>query len=110
MGRMPEKVAETVTERANGYCEVMVSRRCTGGAEHLHHRKLRSQLGQHEVPNLVYVCHECHAWIHANPAKSYERGFLVRGARVPEHQPVLYRNGSMFFLARDGSLVKGGRS
>ena len=106
---IPTEVAETVINRAAGYCEVMFAAACTGRAEHLHHRKLRSQLGRHEVENLLHICHQCHNWIDAHPAASYERGFLVRGVREPAHHPVLYRNGKLLYLTRSGEVVKGGR-
>jgi len=46
------------------------------------------------LANLVSLCRGCHTWIHANPAESYEQGWLVRmgedPARVPiRHKPVL---------------------
>lgn len=43
-----------------------------------HHRLARSQGGKHELSNCLYVCSACHNWIHANPAVSYERGWMVR--------------------------------
>lgn len=106
---IPKKIADTVVQRAGGACEVMVARSCTGRAEQLHHRKMRSQLGGHEVVNLLHICHVCHDWVHKHPALSYERGYLVRGARHEAFEPVLYRNARLFFLAPDGELVRGGK-
>lgn len=48
-----------------------------GDATEVHHRSGR---GEHflNVDSWLAVCHECHAWIHAHPAVSYERGWLTR--------------------------------
>lgn len=65
-------------DRAHGRCEVRVSPDCTGRAEHVHHILMRSQGGTHDIGNLLAVCHRCHGHIHANPAESYEAGWLHR--------------------------------
>lgn len=61
-----------VARRSNGRCEI-----CRRRADHMHHRKLRRH-GDHSAANLLHLCFRCHAWIHANVAESYERGWLVR--------------------------------
>lgn len=45
---------------------------------HLHHIRLRSQGGGHGPENLLYVCADAHAYIHANPAEAAEQGWLAR--------------------------------
>lgn len=60
-------------------CEVCGEAR----AVHSHHRKLRSQGGEDEPANLLRVCAEDHAWIHANPSESYARGLLVHSWADP---------------------------
>lgn len=59
------------------WCEVRAEG-CWGHASQTHHRKLRSQGGGNEPENLARVCTPCHVFLHANPAWSYERGWLVK--------------------------------
>ena len=61
---------------------------CTGRAQHMHHRKLRSQGGKDEASNYLSCCSSCHGFIHARPAWSYERGLLVRSYQDPAEVPV----------------------
>ena len=81
---MPRAVAEAVHARAGGVCEVLIPwAGCTGSAEHIHHRQLRSQGGAHDLDNCLAICHRCHSFIHAYPARSYECGWLVRSVDSP---------------------------
>ncbi len=63
-----------VFARCGGLCEVCGAAR----AEVVHHRLRRSQGGRNDLSNLVGACGGCHDWIHAHPALSYERGWLLR--------------------------------
>jgi hypothetical protein len=73
------QVREVVFERAGWRCEI-AHEGCTGRAEHCHHRLMRSAGGKDEAANLLAACHRCHEHIHANPALSYEHGWLQRKA------------------------------
>lgn len=100
--RIPRYVADLVATRADGACEIMHPEAgCTGGAEHLHHRKLRSQGGGHTVSNLVHICAACHRWVHGHPAAAYRCGWLVHGWDDPEETPMLRRSDSVM-LSKDG--------
>lgn len=55
---------------------------------HRHHRQLRSQGGTDEPVNIIFVTPQLHAWIHANPAESYAKGWLVKSWQNPEDVPV----------------------
>lgn len=103
MKRIPPRVADIVATRAAGNCEAMNFPSCNGRAEHLHHRQLRSQGGGHDVVNLIHVCHLCHEWIHKNPKKAYELGWLVRSVHEPSVTPVAYR-GRLFLLDKEGGV------
>lgn len=81
---VPASVRRAVHARSGGCCEV-----CGGRAEHIHHRRLRSQGGRHELVNLLDVCFACHAAIHANPERSYALGLLVHGWCDPADVPVV---------------------
>lgn len=65
-------------ERLATWCEAQTPA-CTGRAEHRHHRCMRSQSGGDERENTLDACHACHSYIHAHPAESYERGWLIKG-------------------------------
>ena len=104
--RMPTDVAATVFARSGGNCEAMISGvNCTMQAEHLHHRQLRSQGGEHTVSNLVYICHRCHDWIHKHPSKAAQLGFIVQRDRDPETVTVL-RRGRKVTLLENGTVDK----
>lgn len=73
-GAALDRVMGIVDHRAGGRCE-----RCGRGlfvAEH-HHRKLRSRGGGDTAANLVAICTRCHVWVHANPVKATETGWMV---------------------------------
>ncbi|MHC9647376.1 HNH endonuclease [Corynebacterium diphtheriae] len=105
MSRMPEHVAEAVISRSRGACEAMNSQSCTGLGQPLHHRRMRSQGGSHEVTNLIYVCSGCHQWIHGHPKESYKAGWLVRSVHDPSSTPVQYRNRQADLLEDGGVKI-----
>lgn len=95
--RVPREVAEIVAERAQGMCEIMAPHTgCTGRAEHMHHRKLRSQGGEHTVENLVNICERCHTYTHMHPAEANTNGWIVRSSYDPRHVPFQRRGGNVF--------------
>ena len=78
--REPSELSESrgvVLERSGGRCEARTEV-CAHIARHVHHRQLR-RFGDHSPANLLHVCLSCHNWIHANPARSYEAGWLLKG-------------------------------
>lgn len=79
---VPAKTRRAVRER-DGY-------RCRAGGcwigetgGHIHHRKLRSQGGDHSPANLLLLCDDHHRAVHASPGLAYELGFLVRSSDDP---------------------------
>ncbi len=100
--RVPKEVAEAVRNRADGHCEIMhYQSGCNGQAEHLHHRKLRSQGEEHTVENLVHICSNCHMWLHMHPKPAYEHGWLVKGMKNPAYIP-FERRGVLVLLEHGG--------
>jgi 5-methylcytosine-specific restriction endonuclease McrA len=81
---IPLRVRRIVWARSGYNCEACG----LPGADHIHHRKLRSQGGRHDPVNLLHVHHACHEQIHAHPERAYALGLLVRGWADPEAVPV----------------------
>ena len=71
------KARAVVFERANGYCEARTND-CRGKMDQVHHRKGRDGDLIDDLDLLLGVCWSCHNHIHANPARSYERGWMIR--------------------------------
>ena len=67
-----------VAERAGGLCEAQTSGVCTTYGQHAHHVLRRSQGGQDEPSNLLFVCAKCHMWIHDHPDRACALGLLMR--------------------------------
>lgn len=75
------KARQVVLARAGWECEANVEGICKPGphpAEHVHHRRLRSQGGTHDPSNLMALCHPAHDFAHANPAAAVELGLIVQ--------------------------------
>lgn len=72
-----------------------------------HHRKLRSQASKaekHTASNLIDVCETCHRWIHAHPAESYERGYLIHSYESPEDVPIYHKRYGWVMLDNNGGV------
>lgn len=73
----------------------------------IHHRRLRSQGGGHDAPNLITLCGNgatgCHGWAHAHPRKGRaEGGWILRRTDDPAAYPVLHARLGLVFLTPDG--------
>jgi hypothetical protein len=67
----PSAVRKAVKERQSDQCA-----RCGAtGAEH--HHRMRRREGGHGKENVVYLCSTDHRWVHANPKKAQEYGFII---------------------------------
>lgn len=73
-----------------------------------HHRKLRRH-GDHSPANLILLCGSgttgCHGWVHANPLKAYQDGWMLKSWQKPEEEPVLYSGGIRRRLDREGGIL-----
>lgn len=67
-----------IYDRADGMCEAMCNDRCQRYGHQVHHLAGRSGPDPHRLDNLLLCCRPCHDHIHANPALSYDRGWMVR--------------------------------
>jgi hypothetical protein len=77
-------VKRTVPRRARPdeplaeFCEVGVILCCTMTPTVRHHKKGRVGPDVDNVEHTLDCCHACHVYVHANPAESYERGWMER--------------------------------
>ena len=101
--RVPKDVAEMIKTRSDGKCESMNFPICTGHAEYLHHRQLRSQGGEHTIPNLIAVCSPCHTWFHREVKAAQSQGWIVRSVHDPGETVMKYR-GRTVLLTADGGV------
>lgn len=71
MSAIPTAVREAVKERQDNQCA-----RCGNtGAEH--HHRMRRREGGHGKENIVYLCSTDHRWVHANPKRAQEDGYII---------------------------------
>ena len=100
---------DQVAERQQGYC--LWCEGPLGNTWALHHRKLRKHGGPDEVSNFVALHHHCHnlgtASVHLNPAKAYERGFLVHSWDNHTQTPLVTASGATVLLHEDGTQTQG---
>jgi hypothetical protein len=90
-------------------CELCALARATNW----HHRKNRSQGGQHVRSNALHLSGSgttgCHGMVTESPERAYERGWSVRSGFDPAEVPVLY-GGDWAFLADDGRVFRPARA
>ena len=98
--RMPKEVAEAVRERSQGRCELCGLPAPRGV---IHHRQPRGMgsttVSPHVLPNLLYLHDSEHRELHANPAKAYRDGTLVRHPTDPETVPVQTAAGEVWLTS-----------
>ena len=80
-----------LSDRADASCEICGRYRASNG----HHRKNRSQGGDHRLSNLLLLCGSgttgCHGWVTEHPAEAKRNGWAVWPTDDPASVPVLYR-------------------
>jgi hypothetical protein len=54
-----------------------------------HHRRLKSQGGKNELPNLLALDYRCHAYAHEHRTWARIRGYIVHRPDMPALRPVL---------------------
>lgn len=79
-----EFARQLVIERSGGLCEANWPGVCKPGphaGQHVHHRQLRSQGGDHSLDNLMHVCEVVHHHAHnVDRAGAEARGIIRRRA------------------------------
>jgi len=68
----------------------------------VHHRRLRSRGGTHDVRNLVVLHGNCHRWCHANPEKAGKVGLVVSAWGPEPHLVAIEPAGVKVFLRSNG--------
>ncbi len=106
---IPRKLRDELHQRSGSMCELCALARATNW----HHRKNRSQGGQHVLSNALHLCGSgttgCHGMVTESPERAYERGWSVRSGFDPAEVPVLY-GGDWAFLADDGRVFRPARA
>jgi 5-methylcytosine-specific restriction endonuclease McrA len=74
---VPRLLREQVLARALYRCEARCCDWCEDRGLQAHHRLRRQHSGPNTLENLVAVCPDCHAWIHAHPDRAYALGLLL---------------------------------
>ena len=80
------KAKAEMKHRSQGWCEAQ-TKMCRRRAAVFHHVLGRGVGGKGRADNGLHLCDPCHKFIHANPALSYERGWMRRSG------PVILSNG-----------------
>lgn len=88
-----------VKERSMGRCE-----KCGNPGAQMHHRKNRSQRGQWNPANIVYLCVKCHDWVGQYPVDAHTVGLHVLPTEDPEEVPITTGN-VPFLLDIDGGFT-----
>jgi hypothetical protein len=77
--------AEVVIARSKGRCEICQD----APATQIHHKARRQVPGANHPSMLMHLCLWCHQEVHANPAHSYEHGYLIRPSTVTNETEIM---------------------
>lgn len=99
MSAIPTKARQVVRERQGGACI-----RCGVPYSEVHHRQRRRD-GGHTYENLIGLCGADHRFVHANPVKAKEQGYIVApGVTAVADVPIKTFAGWVV-LGEDGSIT-----
>ena len=64
----------------NHFCQAICKEigMTTPAEKYPHHKKGRAGILLNDIAFFMPVCHNCHRWIHENPKKSYQKGWLIK--------------------------------
>ena len=99
---IPKNIRQAVWARAQGRCEACGYLLLEDFWE-CHHRRLRSQQGKNELPNLVALCQPCHIRAHSERESwGVPGGWIVPSWASWAQTPVTLWDGRKVWLAFDG--------
>jgi 5-methylcytosine-specific restriction enzyme A len=110
--QIPTRVRVALAVRSGGVCEIAMPG-CTRNADDASHRikvgmggrKGDAAKAHHVLSNLLAACRTCHGQrLHAEPARAYAAGWMLREHQIPTSEPVLYR-GARCWLSDDGLVL-----
>lgn len=98
---------QAVINRAMRGCE-----RCGRPGVHIHHRKPRGMGGTSDpainaLPNLVFLCLDCHEHIERNRTNAYATGWLVHRWADPAEVAAVDVDGFELVFRADGTVERG---
>jgi 5-methylcytosine-specific restriction endonuclease McrA len=96
---IPKAMREKVKARAGRHCERCAIAILSG---EIHHRKNRSQGGEHTLQNLVFICKPCHDWIGAHPHLAGVEGYHVKPWCDPATVSIILHRAGKVMLTGDG--------
>lgn len=99
MSAIPTKARQVVRERQGGQCI-----RCGVPYTDLHHRQRRRD-GGHSYENLIGLCRTDHNWVHANPARAKELGYIVAPGITEVTDVPVKTFAGWVWLGEDGSTT-----
>lgn len=106
---VPPGTKEILYQRSRGRCE-KCGQKITLSSGVIHHRKLRSRGGTHDLSNLVILDATCHnlgtGSVHLDPAKATEQGFLVASWDDPAQVPIRTADNALMLLLMDGTYER----
>lgn len=79
--------------------------RCGLTGSEWHHRRSRSVRDEHQhCPcNGVWLCRDCHSWVHAHPFEARTSGWIVSRYATPGDVPMLTQQHGWVTLGHDGT-------
>lgn len=100
MSDIPTAMRTLVKDREKNRCL-----RCGVPGTDIQHR-MRRREGGHHLWNLVFMCHACHMWAHANPALARPFGWVISvHNRRPETVPLYTYYGEWITLTPEGTYA-----
>lgn len=93
--------------RADNTCERCCRSTVSTGGQ-IHHRSARrmgGRAGANIAPNLVLLCHDCHAFVESHREEGAYSGYIVPSWEDPETVPMLDCLDRWFLIELDGSRV-----
>lgn len=107
---VPLRIRVALQARSGGTCEILMPGCDLTAVDPAHRikqgmggRKGEAKAAHDVLSNLLHACRRCHDFCHANPARAYDLGLMLREWQTPTADPALYRG--QFRWLTDWGLV-----